>query len=253
MAHVSFILTIVTRKCYNEARISLQWEMETMRQIICLGDSVTRGISFVRGRMRIMKENYPALLQGSVGSWAVVLNRGVFNDNSDGLVERLSSDVLAAHPDIVLIEIGGNDCNFHWDEVAKRPDETHESIVPLERYVDNIRALAARIREGGAQPVFMNILPLDPVRYYRHIYSAYGKSIAHWIALCGGIAYWHDMYNQNLVRLLSSMGVKMIQVREEFEQSGNPAELISDDGIHPTVSGYRLMSQVVADQLAAFI
>ena len=34
---------------------------------------------------------------------------------------ELRKDVISENPDIVLIEVGGNDCNFNWDEVAKHP------------------------------------------------------------------------------------------------------------------------------------
>ena len=108
-------------------------------QIVCFGDSVTRGMSYIEGRLRIIKQNYPTLLQQSLSSHRNfdVVNKGTFNDTSDGLCARLETDVLSLNPDYVLIEIGGNDCNFHWDEVALYPDRTHEPNVPLKRYSTN--------------------------------------------------------------------------------------------------------------------
>jgi ribosomal protein S17E len=32
-------------------------------KIICFGDSLTRGVSYIKGRMRILKKNYPTILQ----------------------------------------------------------------------------------------------------------------------------------------------------------------------------------------------
>lgn len=216
--------------------------------IVCFGDSVTRGISYVHGRLRILKDNYPSLLSKvlePMGSYTV-LNKGVFNDNSTLLVERLDRDVLDVSPDYVLIEIGGNDCNFRWDEVAVHPDDPHEPTVPLQNFLNNIRTIVERVQHAGAVPVLMSILPLDPVRYYERLFETYGKSIAHWIALCGGIEHWHGRYNRALKKLSSSMTVATIDLRTTFKRSADLQVLISDDGIHPTSEGYQVMAEAIA-------
>ena len=55
-------------------------------KIICFGDSLTRGVSVVKGRLRILKDNYPAFLQELFTQKGekdiTVINKGVFNDNS---------------------------------------------------------------------------------------------------------------------------------------------------------------------------
>jgi lysophospholipase L1-like esterase len=221
--------------------------MKAMR-IICFGDSITRGISYIRGRLRIQKENYPALLQGALsGEDSVeVINKGVFNDNSDLLVHRLEDDVVAQRPDYVLIEIGGNDCNFHWDEVASAKDEEHEPIVPLDRYLLNLQHMVERMRQEGITPVLMNLLPLDPVRYYNHVCQMHGSNVSHWIGKCGGIEHWHGRYNRALVQLVDRLNVLTIDVRTAFKRAADLSVLLSDDGIHPTVEGYRVMAKTVA-------
>lgn len=221
-------------------------------RIICFGDSVTRGISYIRGRLRIQKENYPALLQAAlaVDKDIEVVNKGVFNDNSDLLVLRMEDDVVAARPDYVLIEIGGNDCNFRWGEIVCAKDEDHEPIVPLDRYLVNLQKMVERMQQEGITPILMNLLPLDPVRYYNHIYQRHGVEVAHWIARCGGIEHWHGLYNRALVQLVRRLNVLNIDVRTAFKQAADFSVLLSDDGIHPTVEGYRVMAKTVATAFA---
>lgn len=223
-------------------------------RIVCFGDSVTRGVSYVRGRLRILKDNYPVLLGETLAPLGYsIVNKGVFNDNSDGLVERVGADCLDTDADCVLIEIGGNDCNFHWDEVALHPNDDHEPIVPLGRYLANVRSLVTKLREAGKEAIFLSILPLDPVRYYERISEQHGTAIAHWIARRGGIAHWHASYDRSLRELLTAMQVPLIDVRKAFWQNSvSPADfhdLIGDDGIHPTEAGYQLMSDCIATQL----
>ncbi|QQE78981.1 GDSL-type esterase/lipase family protein [Alicyclobacillus sp. SO9] len=214
-------------------------------KIVCFGDSVTRGITYMKGRLRIVKDNYPALLHEFFGSKAEVVNKGVFNDNSDLLCMRLEKDVIEQVPDYVLIEIGGNDCDFRWDEVADAKDNPHTPIVPLDRYISNLQHLVKRIREAGATPILMNLIPLDPVRYYTRRYEQHGSNIAHWIATCGGIEHWHGMYNRALVQLAKEWDMLMLDVRTAFKEAGDLRELLSDDGIHPTRKGYRALADAI--------
>lgn len=219
-------------------------------KIVCFGDSVTRGVSYIRGRLRIVKETYPGILQDLLDSYPVeILNKGVFNDNSDLLVSRLESDVISEDPSYVLIEIGGNDCNFRWDEVAQAKDEVHEPIVPLHRYLENIQYIIQRLRDVGMSPIVMNLLPLDPVRYYARICEINGSNIAHWIAQCGGIEHWHGMYNRALTQLIKQLQVITIDVRTAFKRAADLKELLSDDGIHPTVKGYHVLAETLAGEL----
>lgn len=218
-------------------------------KIVCFGDSVTRGITFVRGRFKIIKDNYPAQLQHLLGDRDEVINKGVFNDNSDLLVKRLDKDVLELHPDLVLVNIGGNDCNFHWDQVALLPEEEHVPIVPLERYLSNISEIAERITLSGAVPVILSLLPLDPTRYYRSLMKHYSHSIGHWISYCGGIEHWHGMYNRALKHLVQKINVPYLDVRSAFKLKGSFSELINEDGLHPTAKGYRALAEIVFSEM----
>nr|WP_268239381.1 SGNH/GDSL hydrolase family protein [Sporolactobacillus putidus] len=215
-------------------------------KIVCFGDSVTRGITFVSGRFKIIRENYPALLQRFLGSGDEVINKGVFNDNSDLLVRRLDKDVLQLHPDLVLINIGGNDCNFRWDQVSLLPEEEHVPIVPLSRYLANIKILIEKISSSGAVPVVLSLLPLDPARYYQSLMKRYSHSIGHWISCCGGIEHWHGMYNRALKDLVRKMGVPVLDIRTAFKQKGNFSKLINEDGLHPSAEGYRALAEIVS-------
>ena len=73
--------------------------------IVCFGDSITAGYGAEAGHA------YPDYLQqllDSRGFHYHVANKGISGDTTKDGVGRLK-DVLAAHPDIVVVEFGGND------------------------------------------------------------------------------------------------------------------------------------------------
>ncbi|WP_107982393.1 SGNH/GDSL hydrolase family protein, partial [Heyndrickxia sporothermodurans] len=178
-----------------------------------------------------------------------VVNKGVFNDNSDLLMARLTKDVINEKPDYTIIGIGGNDCNFKWNEVAEHPDETHEPIVPIDRYLDNVKTMISIVKDSGITPIIMSMPPLDPVRYYKFIADKYGPSISHWISSLGGIEHWHGLYNRSLNKLVSDIDVIKIDVRTAIKQAGELIDLISDDGIHLTSTGYKALSREVFNRI----
>lgn len=217
-------------------------------KIVCFGDSLTRGVSFVKGRLRIIKENYPQVLQQlfSENNESVsVVNKGVFNDNSNLLLNRLEKDVIDEKPNYVIIEVGGNDCNFKWDEVAEKPWEDHQAIVPMQQYLDNLKTIITNIKQNDITPIIATLPPLDPVRYYKNISSRYSPAISHWISEVGGIDYWHSMYNRNLNRLADEYNILKVDVRSALKKAGNLVEFISDDGIHLTAEGYKVLSNEI--------
>jgi lysophospholipase L1-like esterase len=226
-------------------------------KIICFGDSLTRGVSLVKNRLRILKQNYPVFLQElflqDKENDVTVVNKGVFNDNSDLMVSRLERDVIEEHPDYAIVEIGGNDCNFKWEEVAENPLEEHQAIVPMERYLDNIKKIILDIQQNGITPIISTLPPLDPVRFYKSIFEKYGPDVSHWISMVGGIEHWHGLYNRNLNRLAEELGVHKIDVRAAIKHAGDLTDLISDDGIHLTAEGYKALSLEIYQNLLQFI
>jgi acyl-CoA thioesterase-1 len=75
------------------------------RKIVCFGDSITAGYGLEASKA------YPAALQNlleSRGYRYTVVNQGVSGNTTKDAAARLNS-ILALHPDVVLVELGGND------------------------------------------------------------------------------------------------------------------------------------------------
>jgi len=73
--------------------------------IVCYGDSLTAGHGVIAG------QTYPDYLQRDLDSRGYayrVINKGIDGNTTKDGVDRLK-DVLAAHPQIVVVEYGGND------------------------------------------------------------------------------------------------------------------------------------------------
>ncbi|MBY0095784.1 SGNH/GDSL hydrolase family protein [Mesobacillus maritimus] len=229
-------------------------------KIICFGDSLTRGVSFVDGRLKILKNNYPKILQelflnnnNNDENDILVMNKGAFNDNSDILIKRLERDVIETKPDYVIIEIGGNDCDFAWSEVASKPDAVHHATVPLDRYINNLKSIVINIKEAGMTPILSTLPPLDPVRYYDRITENFSSKVSNWICKVGGIEHWHSRYNAAIKTIAHELDVMSIDVRSAISRAGDLEDLISLDGIHLTEKGYKVFATEVFQKLSSVL
>lgn len=217
--------------------------------IVCFGDSITKGrIWRVGERPRNTPDSYPALLARLLPG-AKVVNAGVTGATSAQLADRFATAVPQHEPDLVVLECGGNDCDFPWAAIAAAPEAEHAPNVGLQAFGDNLARLIEQVRALGAVPLLTTLPPLDPLRYYNCLRQAYSDAIAAYICRCGGIYHWQERYSQMAADVAKSAGTALAQVRGLFLAASERASLISHDGIHPSEAGYRLVARAVYQAL----
>lgn len=128
------------------------------KSIVCFGDSITAGYGLDAG------QSFPAALERLLvkrGYSYVVKNQGVSGNTTKDAVARVES-VVALHPDVVLVEFGGNDglrgiappiTRANLDAVLTRLQAAHIQVLlvgitlPPNYGADYIRAFDANFRE----------------------------------------------------------------------------------------------------------
>ena len=132
------------------------------KSIVCFGDSITAGYGLDAG------QSYPAALERLLvkgGFRYEVKNQGVSGNTTKDAVARVES-VVALHPDVVLVEFGGNDglrgiappiTRSNLDAVLTRLQAAHIQILlvgitlPPNYGADYIKAFDANFRELAAK------------------------------------------------------------------------------------------------------
>ena len=79
-----------------------------------------------------------------------IINSGVSGNNTREALARFDRDVRDFAPGLVIITLGGNDCN-------PRPGK----FVPEAEYRANLREIADRVKQCGALPVFQTYYKMD--------------------------------------------------------------------------------------------
>jgi lysophospholipase L1-like esterase len=217
------------------------------------GDSISKGVVLDEGEggYSVLKDNYVAIVQRRTRN--VIRNVSRFGNTLPRGTGRLAREIESEKPDIVLIEYGGNDCDFDWVDVAAHPDSPHGPKTELALFettlAETIQGLGAR----GIIPVLMTLPPLDAERFLAWVSrgepGAEGRILT-WLGNVNRIFQWQEGYSALIAKVAAETKTRLIDVREAFLQRFDFRSLICKDGIHPNAAGHEVIAEAVLGYLA---
>jgi len=220
-----------------------------MNQGICiLGDSIAKGVLFdtQRNRYAIAKENIGKQITQVIGY--SVTNLSKFGCTvTDGFARFEKQKDSLAECKTVLMNFGGNDSDFFWQEISAAPDELHKPKTPIDIFEQTYLQLIERVRKCGFTPILLNLPPVDHTRYFAWISRELNAdNILNWLGGTSAFIYrWHEQYNVAVHKIAQTANVKLIDIRSAFLQRRDYNRFQSDDGIHPNEEGYVLIAEAV--------
>lgn len=199
---------------------------ESGATIVALGDSTTAGTPAFRSPIEAPpngagnpESQYAYWLMKMHPGWRV-LNRGVNGERSDEVARRFDRDVLAAHPDAVVIVAGVND--------------VYQGL-PADVVVTALRGMYDRAEGAGILVVAGTIIPYDT-------------------ATADQNARMHQINAWIVAESRRDAKLHVVDTRAAVAPPDHPDRLAaSPDGLHPDVAGYRRMAEAIGPVLQRFI
>lgn len=215
-------------------------------KICVLGDSVAKGVLLDReqGRYYCGKHGFADRM---AEDGVQVENMAVFGCTiTKGLQLAKRHETRLNGADVILLEFGGNDCDYHWNEIAADPAAEHKPNTPVDCYLQDYTNLIYLAESHGALPVVLTLPPIHARRYFdwfsQKMSDEEKANIVSW--LHGDIEYihnWHRMYNDQLCALADSLGAALIDIRADFLAGGDYGDFLCADGIHPNEAGQEMI------------
>lgn len=148
----------------------------------------------------------------------------------------------------VIFEYGGNDCDYKWSDISANPTGEFLPNTPYDIFEKTYGECIEYAKEKGAKVCLCNLVPLDADKYIRWISrSLNSENILSWLGDTSMLYRWHEYYNRTAEKIAAKYACGLIDIRSPFLLSHNYANLLSDDGIHPTVEGHRVIDDLVAE------
>jgi len=130
-------------------------------KLVVLGDSISagQGIPLERGWVRLLERWLAARLPE-----AAVINASISGETTDGGLRRLPKLLRRHQPDLLVLELGGNDGLRGY---------------PLQRIEDNLEAIILKTRETGARVLLLGMrIPPNYGRYAEDFHAIYHRLAA---------------------------------------------------------------------------
>ncbi|RCX20675.1 lysophospholipase L1-like esterase [Fontibacillus phaseoli] len=232
----------------------MNWENQELSnasaKYMISGDSISKGVILdeVRNKYVLLEDNYVSLLQDKLKG--AVRNTARFGNTLIKGMSNLKKDVLKDKPNIVLIEYGGNDCDFNWNEIADNPDGEHSPKTDFNMFEKMLTEAIHFLKSQQITPVLMSLPPLNADNYFKWVSKnnpEAEKNILKWLGSVTKIYWWQERYNSTILKVSEMTKTKYIDVRGAFLEHPDYTKFLCSDGIHPNQAGHRIICEKVLE------
>lgn len=227
-----------------------------LENISIWGDSLLQGVVLdeAQGRYSILENNCAAALAKKIG--ITVNNNSRFGCTAPkgmkSLTKALESDVEFS---AAIIEFGGNDCDFRWEDIAAAPNTDHDPKTPLKQFINCYSDMITALKAKGVTPVLVSLPPLDAERYFDWITRGglSRENILKWLGDVQHIYRWHERYSLAVSAMARKFSCHLVDVRDAFLSERDYSKLMCLDGIHPNQQGHALMESVFEEYAREYV
>lgn len=228
--------------------------MQTNRVISIFGDSILKGVRMLKGTTRYGTTDDIGLETIAKEHDWVLDNRSRFGctvTKGEMLLNRLLDK--GETPSAVLLEYGGNDADFRWDEVAARPFDEHLPNTPLPVFAETMQRMVETLKARGVRPVLSTLPPISSERYLNWITrdGLSKENILTWLGDENAIYRYQENYSRAIERIAAQNGCQLIDLRSAFLEQRVLLPYLCEDGIHPNDAGQHLIHKVLAAAAAS--
>ena len=221
-------------------------------KILVSGDSISKGVIFdeTKNKYIVLPENYVNTISSKLkGS---IKNISKFGSTITRGINKLEKYICKENPDIVLIEYGGNDCAFNWDEVAENPDANHLPQTELRKFETSLHETIELLKNIKIIPVLMTLPPLNANMYFEWVSKnnpLTQSNILKWLGSVPEIYSWQERYSSVITKVAEETQTKLVDVRSAFLKYPEFTNFICRDGMHPNREGHKVIADKIIDYI----
>ena len=222
--------------------------MKVIRKIEVFGDSILKGIQVNSLNKRYHVNNNIDTDMLSKKFSLKIINRSKLGHTvtkGKAAVDKF----LDESPDCaaILMDYGGNDCDFDWKSISANPDAEYEPNTPINVFEKVYTGIVEKIKNKGIRPVVTNLPPIEPQRYFEWFCKGLNReNILRWLDGISAIYRHQELYSRVVEEVARSTGALLVDLRGAFLKERHMGRFICEDGIHPNTEGQRLITQEFA-------
>ena len=216
--------------------------------ITVIGDSIPKGLYLENKHIRRIERGAVNTIAERLG--AEIENFSTFGQTlkkccEKGHIERWLKEHTGTR-DKLILSLGGNDCDYCWEEVGKDPLAPHFPNTPLPEFERLLRSVISVCKSHGTTPAFTSLPPIDSQRYFSNVICgrADGEKIMTFFrGDVTNISRHQECYNTAFLKIALENGCLFFDYRSELLLRTDYLDCLSDDGIHPNQKGHDAIAE----------
>ena len=225
--------------------VYMRQEEEMSGKVSVFGDSILKGVQPDPVRRRYS-------VNDNLGLGVIASRYGLSLQNFSKLgctitkawfyVQKMFSRIDA---DMVLMNFGGNDCDFNWARIAENPMDVHTPNTEIGEFSSTYASIVDHVKARRRMPVLSTLVPVQKDKYIDYICRKGNLDRANvdlWIKNNGiELDSLQGSYSDAVATVARSREIPLLDVRSAFMSHGNVSSLMCEDGIHPNARGQKLI------------
>lgn len=238
------------RSSYNNYMMKQESvHMNCITNIQLFGDSILKGIQINPINKRYYTKN-DIDTQMLSERYALCFQ----NDSRFGCTVTKGEKILTSkmesglHCDAVIMDFGGNDCDYKWNEIAENPEGSFQPNTPLLDFMIEYRIIIQKLKAKGIVPILTTLPPLEPQRFFDWWCQNLNKdNILKWLGSITAIYSQQEKYSRHVEQLAKEENVSLVDIRGAFLDHGHIGTLMCEDGTHPNSKGQEIITEAFSN------
>ncbi len=211
-----------------------------MARIKIIGDSILKGTLYDEKTGRYIFDNYLREIENSenLSKFGLTVTKG-----SVYIKKILEKEPV---PEYLLMDFGGNDSDYFWEEINASPESEHYNKTPSDSFTKEYVSLINYIRGKGIKPVITTLCIMDGPAYFNRFCSSLRcdrENIMKWLKNINRIEETQNSYSEKVKSIAQSENIPLIDIRSAMLSvcGENKASLLCPDGIHANKAGQEII------------
>jgi len=216
------------------------------KKVEIFGDSLLKGIQLNPLNMRYHVNNNIDFEQIENQHKLHIINFSKFGCTVTKGLNLIEKRLKGTEPfcDAVIMDFGGNDCDFNWKDISERPDDEHLPNTKLEVFHETYRKIIALLKDSGIRPILTSLPPLDAEKYFNWFCKDLNKeNVLKWLGNIQYIYRWQESYSKAAEKIANETNTLIVDLRGSFLPLRNMENLLCADGIHLNTEGQKILTQ----------
>ncbi|HKM03769.1 MAG TPA: SGNH/GDSL hydrolase family protein [Lachnospiraceae bacterium] len=220
--------------------------MKHIERIEILGDSILKGI-----QVNPINKRYYTKNDIDINMLSNMYKLTITNESRFGCTVTKGYQIITKklekgmECDAIVMDFGGNDCDYKWEDIAANPSGKFEPNTPLETFIKVYTNLVNNLKEKNIMPILMTLPPLEPQRFFDWWCCNLNKeNVMKWLGSVDEIYNHQALYSSCIEEIAKRENLPLIDIRSAFLENENVGNLICEDGTHPNSNGQKVITEV---------